>query len=140
VHRLLPARGLLGGLRAKRWRRGGTVARSASWQPRNSAWRPRLRRRSEKPLLWGAEGVLTAEPGAPRGSRRLQQQARHDVSGARRNAGWLAADGAGGHGELAAKHDDVTAAELLVGLSSASPRASPCLPSACCGWLPSRTW
>jgi hypothetical protein len=78
----MPARGLLGGLRAKRWRRGAAVARSACRQPRSSAWRPRLRRRSAKPLLWGAEGAwLTAEPGAPRGSRRLQQQARHDAGG-----------------------------------------------------------
>jgi hypothetical protein len=53
VHRLLPARGLLGGLRAKDWRRGGAGARSASRQPRSGAWRPRLRLRSEKPLLWG---------------------------------------------------------------------------------------
>jgi hypothetical protein len=160
------ARGLLGGLRAKRWRRGAAVARFASRQPRSSAWRPRnprLRRRSEKPLMWGAEGVLTAEPGAPRGSSsrrgmmpaaevstmrrrrwarrwRAQQRGLHRLrqtrrcraarrrpsppgSDARRNAGWLAADGAGGHGELAAKHDAVNAAERLVGLSSATPRA-----------------
>jgi hypothetical protein len=77
-----------------------------------------------------------------RGFHRLRQTRRcrvarrrplSPVSDACRNAGWLAADGAGGHGELVAKHDAVTAAELLVGLSSASPRASPRLPSACSG-------